>query len=75
MDWVERCFAVANDNGGHRFRRRSDLAGVSLGTNPPDKSLAVAPGCIAPKPQPGVGGPGQADNGRGRFLIALPEGN
>lgn len=49
-----------NGNWGHRFRRRSDLAGVALGTN--------APGCIAPKPQPGVGGPGLAV-GRGRFLI------
>src|SRR5882672_2353008 len=41
----------------HRFDRRRDLAAVAPGTNALDKSLAVAPGCIAPKPQPGVGGP------------------
>jgi len=35
------------------------------------KSLDLASGCIAPKPQPRAGGPGQADKGRGRFLMAL----
>ncbi len=57
---------------GQGFRRRSDLAGVALGTNAPAKSLAVAPGCIAPKAPAGSwrprfsGRPGPFSNGTPR---------